>query len=115
MNRVDPKPRVDVRRRLMLGVCAGTLMMSACEAVPMKVMLDVVVYSYLDPKGTPRNGEIVAAKSAVSLAAPARGGRCLGVHIHPDDTVELVTSQYYPHPIKRGEVDIARLEKQHAH
>lgn len=151
-------PYVDTRRCLILGACVGLLMISACEAAPMKVTLDIVVYSYLDrpifdifidhkvgessrvypetggstvmgvtlalgpktitwcldgPNGTARNGELVSARNAVSLAAPASGDRYLGVHIYPDDTVELLSSQYYPRPTKRGELEIARLEKQH--
>jgi hypothetical protein len=39
---------VDVRRRLVVGACMGFFLVSACEATPMNVTLDVVVFSYLD-------------------------------------------------------------------
>ncbi|MEO7577790.1 MAG: hypothetical protein ABIT83_09250 [Massilia sp.] len=65
------------------------------------------------PKGTARNGDTVVAKNALSLAPPPPGSKYLGVHIYPDDTAELVASQFYPQPSKRGETEIARLEKRH--
>lgn len=65
------------------------------------------------PEGTARNGDTVVAKNAPSLAAPPAGAKYLGVHIYPDDTVELLTSKHYPRPSPRGDIEIERLEKRH--
>ena len=57
------------------------------------------------PRGTPRNGETVTAKNALTLAAaqiPA-DANYLGVHVYPDETAEFSFSKYPPNPSARGE------------
>jgi len=54
------------------------------------------------PKGTPRNGETVANKNPLRLDSVVQGAKFLGVHIYPDDTVELTTSVGVPDRTPRG-------------
>lgn len=54
------------------------------------------------PQGTPRNGETVQAKNRPILVQPPHGEQFLGVHIYPDDTVELLYSKQYPQFSPRG-------------
>lgn len=54
------------------------------------------------PKGTPRNGETVANKNPLRLDTVVQGAKFLGVHIYPDDTVELRTSVGVPDRTPRG-------------
>jgi hypothetical protein len=44
------------------------------------------------PEGTPRNGETVVNKNPLRLENIVQGAKYLGVHIYPDDTVELIAS-----------------------
>lgn len=66
------------------------------------------------PKGTPRNGETVTAKNSLALTTdqiPPNAGY-LGVHIYPDDTAELIVSQYMPEKSLRGQ-QIAERYRNH--
>ena len=141
-------------RRTVCTAALGLLLLSACEAKPMTVTLDVVLFSYLDrpifdvfmngdvghgsgvypqtgggtisgvqlklgqqkvtwrlggPEGMPRNGETVAAKNMPELKDVPRNARYLAIHIYPDDTVELVPAEYYPHISSRGEIEIKKI------
>lgn len=136
--------------------CAGLSLffISACEAKPMTVTLDVVLFSYLDrpifdvfingkagdssgvypetggstisgvmiplgpqritwtldgPEGMADNGKIVIAKNTPILNEIPKNSRYLAIYIYPDNTVELLTSQYYPSTSARGEAEIKIL------
>lgn len=54
------------------------------------------------PEGMSRNGETVHAKNSPTLDKVEREHRFLGVHILPDDTVELAVSTHYPGRLARG-------------
>ncbi len=54
------------------------------------------------PAGTPRNGETVHNRNPLRLDATVAGARYLGVHIYPDDNVELITSVSLPGKTERG-------------
>lgn len=54
------------------------------------------------PGGTPRNGETVTNKRPLRLDTVVQGAKYLGVHIYPDDTVELTTSIGTPDWSPRG-------------
>lgn len=45
------------------------------------------------PKGTPRNGELVIARNVPLLSALPEKAKWLGLHIYPDDTVEIKVSE----------------------
>ena len=126
-----------MKRRNLLRAIAFLPVAHTCEAKSMKVVLDVVLFNYLDrpifdvyidgkvgetseaypatgggiftgvsfalgqktvtwrldgPKGTLRNGETVANRKPLRLDTVVQGAKFLGVHIYPDDTVELITS-----------------------
>lgn len=53
-------------------------------------------------RGTPRNGETVAAKNPVELSKIAPDAVFLAIHIYPDETVELITSRHYPRKTEKG-------------
>ncbi|MEW6761875.1 MAG: hypothetical protein AB1437_13725 [Pseudomonadota bacterium] len=55
------------------------------------------------PRGTPRNGETVAARNLVELRNVPKDAVFLAIHIYPDETVELITSRHYPQPTAKGE------------
>lgn len=54
------------------------------------------------PEGMPRNGETVYARNVPVLERPPREHRFLCLHIYPDDSVELLTSQSFPDKTARG-------------
>ncbi len=56
------------------------------------------------PEGMARNGETVHAKNRPVLSSPPLEHRFLCVHVYPDDTVELVTSEHFPTQTDRGVV-----------
>jgi hypothetical protein len=64
------------------------------------------------PAGTPRNGETVFNKNPLRLDAVVLKARYLGLHIYPDDTVELTTSVSLPDKTKRG---VAMVEQSNNH
>jgi hypothetical protein len=54
------------------------------------------------PEGTPRNGETVMNKNPLRLENIVQGAKYLGVHIYPDDTVELIASVSIVGILERG-------------
>lgn len=52
------------------------------------------------PGGTPRNGETVVNKNPLSLSEVPKGAKYLGVHLYPDETVELTVSSGPPRDMK---------------
>lgn len=54
------------------------------------------------PAETPRNGETVFNKNPLRLDAVVPKAKYLGVHIYPDDTVELITSVGLHRATERG-------------
>lgn len=60
------------------------------------------------------NGKTIVAENAVILHDIKPSSRYLALHIYPDNTVELLTSQYYPGPSQRGIIEIAILRNEHA-
>jgi hypothetical protein len=145
-------------RRGLLGAACCLLFVDICEAKPMHVVLNVVVFNYLNrpifdvfidgkvretsdafpdtgggavldvelalgpknvawrldgPKGMARNGETVTNKNPLQLLDVAPDARYLGMHIYPDDSVELTTSAQRPNKTSRGEIENAKLGKMH--
>lgn len=54
------------------------------------------------PEGMARNGETVQAANEPALARPPANHRFLSVHIYPDRTVEIQTSEHFPDKTERG-------------
>lgn len=65
------------------------------------------------PKGTPRNGDTVKAVNQPMLSQPEKGNRYLGVHIYPDDTVELRSENYWPERTEKGKAIDRQRESKH--
>lgn len=144
-------------RRVFITALAPLLIM-ACEAKSMKVVLNVVVFSYWDrpiyeanidgkvdeasgaypntgkgvtggvslslgpkkvtwrlggPEGLPRNGDTLVNKNRLELFDILPGAQYLGIHIYPDETVELSTSVGRPQPSAKGLSEVAQGGKNH--
>lgn len=54
------------------------------------------------PKGMSRNGEVVSNKNPLTLDDVMPGAKFLGVHIYPDETVDLIASVRVPRKTERG-------------
>lgn len=74
------------------------------SGVPVTLGPQALTWRLDGPKGTPRNGEVVSAKRALSLSPDQipPDARYLGVHIYPDETAELNLSRYIPEATARG-------------
>lgn len=55
------------------------------------------------PEGMARNGETVDAKNLPELQNVPHSAVFLGVHIYPDDAVELIPSEHFPEVSARGQ------------
>jgi hypothetical protein len=62
----------------------------------------------------PDLGKTVKAANVVRLDSVPAGSRYLGVHIYPDNTVELICSKYHPDLSPRGEAFDREWQKNHA-
>lgn len=86
-----------------VGLGGGALMTGV--AVPLGPQ--VVTWRLDGPKGMPGNGDTVKAINQPVLSRPDPKLRYLGVHIYPDNTVDLVPEEFWPQRSERGEA-IAR-------
>lgn len=77
---------------------AGGLMTGV--AVPLGPQ--VISWRLGGPEGMPRNGEIVKAKNQPVLTRPDSKKSYLGVHIYPDDTVEVIPEPHWPEKTPKG-------------
>ena len=134
-------------RRAFVAAAVVSFFNGACGAKPMRVVLNVVLFSYWDrpifevnidgkadeasgaypntgkgvtggvqltlglkkvtwrlggPEGLPRNGDTLVNKNRLELVDILPGAKYLGVHIYPDETVELSTSVGRPGPSEKG-------------
>jgi len=65
------------------------------------------------PQGMAGNGDTVQAVNQPALTRPDPKMRNLGVHIYPDNTVELIPEPYWPERSERGEAIHRAWEKRH--
>ena len=145
-------------RRVFITALGSLFFINACEAKSMKVVLNVVVFSYWDrpifevnidgkvdeasgaypntgkgvtggvpltlgpkkvtwrlggPEGLPRNGDTLVNKNPLELVDVLPGAKYLGIHIYPDETVELSTSVGRPEPSAKGLKEVAKGGKNH--
>ena len=65
------------------------------------------------PKGTPRNGERMTPKNQLVISPEQipPGTRYLGIHLYPDDTVELTFAESIPERTARGQKILANRKK----
>ncbi|MDR0775370.1 MAG: hypothetical protein LBE81_01855 [Azonexus sp.] len=85
---------------------------SLVVGVPIKLGPQVVTWRLGGPKGMPGNGDTVKAANIPELNSVDQQFRYLGVHIYPDNTVELIPDRFWPERTERGEAFIhARKQK----
>jgi hypothetical protein len=63
----------------------------------------VITWRLDGPEGLPGNGDTVHAVNQPVLTAADAKHRYLGVHIYPDNTVELIPEDHWPEQTARGE------------
>jgi hypothetical protein len=63
----------------------------------------IVTWRLDGPKGMPGNGDTVTAVNQPVLTADHAKHQYLGVHIYPDNTVELIPEDHWPEQTARGE------------
>jgi hypothetical protein len=80
-------------------------------AVP--ISPQVLTWRLGGPEGMEGNGDTVQAANQPTLIRPDPKMRYLGVHIYPDNTVELVPEPYWPEPTERGEAINREWKKKH--
>lgn len=152
MNSV-PSKDIHLSRRVFITALGSLIFVNPCEAKSMKVVLNIVVFSYWSrpifevnidgkgdeasgaypntgkgvtggvpitlgpkkvtwrlggPEGLPRNGETLVNKNILELIEILPGANYLGIHIYPDETVELSTSVRRPGPSAKGLSEVAK-------
>jgi hypothetical protein len=70
--------------------------------VPVPLGSQVVTWKLDGPEGMPGNGDQVIAANQPILERPDPKLTYLGVHIYPDNTVELAPEQFWPEKTERG-------------
>ena len=65
------------------------------------------------PKGMPGNGDTVKAANIPELKSFNPEFRYLGVHIYPDNTVELIPERFWPEKTPKGEAINRAREQNH--
>lgn len=65
------------------------------------------------PKGMPGNGDTVKAVNLPELKSVDPQFRYLGVHIYPDNTVEIIPERYWPEKTAKGEAINRAWELKH--
>jgi hypothetical protein len=60
------------------------------------------------PEGLPRNGDTLVNRNRLELVDILPGAKYLGIHIYPDETVELSTSVGRPQLSARGVSEVAK-------
>ena len=73
----------------------------------------IITWRLGGPEGTPGNGDTVQAANKPILTAPAKGESYLGVHIYPDNTVELIPEKFWPNKTTKGEAIMRQWELDH--
>jgi hypothetical protein len=83
--------------------------------VPVPVGPQVVTWRLGGPEGMAGNGDTVRAVNQPVLLRPDAKLGFLGVHIYPDNTVELIPESFWPEASKRGDEINRQWEKKRAH
>ena len=81
--------------------------------IPIPLGTQAVTWRLGGPEGRPGNGDKVKATNQPVLQRPDAKLRCLGVHIYPDNSVELAPGESWPEMTPRGEEIRHQLEKKH--
>lgn len=86
------------------GVMAGV-------AVPLGPQ--VITWRLGGPEGLAGNGDTIRAVNIPILARPESKQSYLGVHIYPDNTVDVIPVQYWPTNTDKGDAFIKAWESKH--
>ena len=86
---------------------------STISGVQLPLATQKIKWTLGGPEGMARNGEVITAKNIPDLKDVPKSARYLAIHVYPDDTVELLTTEYYPRPSPRGETEIEKWKKSH--
>jgi hypothetical protein len=83
------------------------------SGVPVPLGPQAITWRLDGPKGMPGNGDTVKAANAPVLKLPPPEYSYLGVHIYPDNTVELIPELHWPERTERGEEIIRQWKASH--
>lgn len=75
---------------------------STIAGVKLQLGPKLVTWKLDGKRGMARNGETVTARNALELQDVPKDAVFLAIHIYPDETVELITSQHYPRKTEKG-------------
>jgi len=107
------RPIFDIRLNGIEIGSGGALM----TGVPIKLGPQVITWRLdgADSKGVPfkDNGNTVKAANAPDLKLIDPQFRYLGVHIYPDNTVEVIPERFWPEKTERGEAIIRSRGGEH--
>lgn len=70
--------------------------------VPVPLGPQVITWRLGGPKGMAGNGDTIHAANAPILQRPDPKLTYLGVHIYPDNTVELIPEEFWPEKTEKG-------------
>lgn len=82
--------------------------------VPVPLGPQQVTWRLGGPEGMPGNGDTVKAANTPVLERPASRYPYLGVHIYPNNTVELIPEMHWPEASQRGEQINRQWDVEHA-
>lgn len=88
-----------------IGVAAGQPHRGAgglMTGVAVQLGPQVISWRLGGPEGMPGNGDTVKAKNQPLLTQPDPKKSYLGVHIYPDNTVEVIPEPFWPEKTPRG-------------
>ena len=92
-----------------IGAGGGGLMTGV--AVPLGPQ--VITWRLGGPEGMPGNGDTVKAINQPVLSRPDSKTHYLGVHIYPDNTVEVIPERFWPTNSEKGDAFLRAWEKKH--
>lgn len=81
--------------------------------VPVPLGPQVVSWRLDGPQGMPGNGETVHASNTPILTRPDPHLTYLGVHIYPDNTVEIIPEKFWPEKTEKGKQINKKWESEH--
>ncbi len=81
--------------------------------VPIQLGAQKITWRLDGPKGMPGNGDTVTAANIPDFKDPGPDYSYLGVHVYPDNTVELVPEKFWPERTAKGEAFTQAWERKH--
>ena len=73
----------------------------------------IITWRLDGPEGMPGNGDTVKAINQPVLSRPDSKTHYLGVHIYPDNTVEVIPVRFWPTNSEKGDAFLRAWEKKH--